>query len=110
VFWLCFYSNDETVNKTYKITNITIEIINEDVLIQSGLILSQNQDFTTSLRITGTLAEVYSVRPEEFKIVADIGAYAFKKGSNKIPINIVKKPNRNINIYMMELSDYNKCG
>lgn len=97
VLWL-YTSNDETVNKTYKITNIPIEIINEDVLIQSGLILSPNQDFTTSLRITGTLAEVYSVKPEEFKIVADIGAYAFKKGSNKIPINIVKKPNRNINI------------
>lgn len=97
VLWL-YTSNDETVNKTYKITNIPIEIINEDVLIQSGLILSPNQDFTTSLRITGTPAEVYSVRPEEFKVVADIGAYALKKGSNKIPINIAKKPNRNINI------------
>lgn len=97
VLWL-YTSNDETVNKTYKMTNIPIEIVNEDVLIESGLILLPNQDFTTSLRITGTPAEVYSVTPKEFKIVADIGAYALKKGGNKIPINIVKKPNRNINI------------
>ncbi|MCY6354665.1 CdaR family protein [Clostridium sp. ZS2-4] len=97
VLWL-YTSNDETVNKTYKLTNIPIQVINEDVLIQSGLILLPNQQFTTNLRITGTPAEIYSVRPEEFKIVADIGAYALKKGSNKVPINIVKKPNRNINI------------
>ncbi|MCY6371505.1 YbbR-like domain-containing protein [Clostridium ganghwense] len=97
VLWL-YTSNDEATSKTYKVTNIPIEVVNEEALIQTGFILSPNQNFTTSLRITGTPADVYSVRPEEFKIVADIGAYALKKGSNRIPINILKRPNRNINI------------
>lgn len=97
VLWL-YTSNDEASNKTYKITNIPVQILNEDDLIQSGLILEPNQKFTVSLSVTGRPVDVYSVKRDEFKIVADVGAYALKKGSNKIPINIVKKPNKNINV------------
>ncbi|MCY6957414.1 CdaR family protein [Clostridium brassicae] len=97
VLWL-YTSNDEATSKTYKISNIAVEIVNEDVLTQSGLTLSPNQNFTTSLKITGMPSELYSVKADEFKITADVGAYALKKGSNRIPINIVKRPNKNINI------------
>lgn len=97
VLWLVT-SNDENLNVTYKISNIPIEIVNEDFLTQSGLVILPNQQFTTSLKITGKPSDVYSVKADQFKIVADLSIYALKKGDNKIPINIVKRPSSDISI------------
>lgn len=91
-------SNDENINVTYKISNIPIEVINEEYLIQSGLIIMPNQKFTTTLKVTGKPSEVYSVKADEFKIVADLSTYALKKGENRIPINIIKRPSKDVNI------------
>lgn len=97
LLWI-YTSNDENMVQTYKISNIPVEVINQDYLTQLGLIISPDQELTTSLNISGTAAEIFAVRPSDFKLVADISTYALKKGETKIPINIVKRPNRNINI------------
>lgn len=97
ILWL-YTSNDDNTNITYKISNIPIEIVNEDYLIQSGLTIVPNQKFTASLKITGKPSEVYSVRAEQFKLTADLSIYALKKGENRIPINIIRRPNNDINI------------
>jgi len=97
VLWLVT-SNDENLNTTYTISNIPIEIVNQDFLTQSGLVILPNQQFSTSLRITGKPSDVYSVKADQFKIVADLSIYALKKGDNKIPINIVKRPSSDVSI------------
>lgn len=96
ILWL--YTSNEDINKVYKISNIPIEVINEDYLMQSGLIISPNQEFTTSLKVTGKPSEVYSAKPSQFRLVADLSVYALKRGENRIPITIVKRPGNNINI------------
>ncbi|QGU96443.1 hypothetical protein GOM49_16250 [Clostridium bovifaecis] len=97
ILWL-YTSNDDNMSKTYKISNIPIEIVNEDYLTQAGLTLSPNQKFSTSLNVTGKPSEIYAVKPEQFKLVADLSVYAMKKGENRIPINIVRRPSGDINI------------
>ncbi|MCY6483444.1 CdaR family protein [Clostridium aestuarii] len=97
IMWL-YTSNDINMNKTRRISNIPVEFVNEDLLIQSGFVLSPGQKFATSLKITGKATDVYAVSSEQFKIVADMSVYALKKGENKIPISIMKRPNKNINI------------
>lgn len=97
ILWL-YTSNDENITKTYKISNIPVEIINGDYLIQSGLIISPDQKLTTSLNITGKPSEIYSVKPEQFKLVADVSGYVMKKGENRVPVSIAQRPNGNFNI------------
>lgn len=97
ILWL-YTSNDGNTIKTNKISNIPVEIINSDYLKQSGFVLSPNQDFTTTLKITGKPADVYAVKPENFKLQVDLSVYALKKGDNKVPITIVNKPNSNVSI------------
>ncbi|AGK99161.1 CdaR family protein [Clostridium pasteurianum] len=94
--WL-YISSWENPIKTYRLRNVSVELINADVLAQSQLTLSPDQSFTVSLTLRGTDLEVMSARPEDFKIVADMSEYAFKKGENRIPVQIVHYPS-NINI------------
>ncbi|MCD3275691.1 YbbR-like domain-containing protein [Clostridium botulinum] len=97
ILWL-YTSNDGNTIKTNKISNIPVEIVNSDYLKQSGFVLSPNQDFTTTLKITGKPVDVYAVKPENFKLQVDLSVYALKKGDNKVPITIVNKPNSNVSI------------
>lgn len=97
ILWL-YTSNDDNMSKTYKISNIPIEIVNEDYLTQAGLTISPNQKFSTSLNVTGKPSEIYAIKPEQFKLVADLSVYAMKKGENRIPINIVRRPSGDISI------------
>ncbi|KEH90162.1 membrane protein [Clostridium novyi A str. 4540] len=96
ILWL-YTSNDGNTIRTNKISSIPIEIINSDSLKQSGFVLSPNQDFTTSLKITGKSTDIYGVKAENFKLQVDLSVYALKRGENKVPITIVNKPN-NVNI------------
>lgn len=82
ILWL-YTSNDGNTIKTNKISNIPVEIINSDYLKQSGFVLSPNQDFTTTLKITGKPADVYAVKPENFKLQVDLSVYALKKEITK---------------------------
>ncbi|NGX99772.1 MAG: hypothetical protein G4V63_32710 [Candidatus Afipia apatlaquensis] len=94
--WL-YISNWENPIKTYRLRNVSVELINTDVLAQSELTLSPDQSFTVTLTLRGTDLEVMSARPEDFKIVADMSEYAVKKGENRIPVQIIHYPS-NINI------------
>lgn len=94
--WL-YISNWENPIKTYRLKNVSVELINTDVLSQSKLTLSPDQSFNVSLTLRGTDLDVMRARPEDFKIVADMSEYAVKKGDNRIPVQIVHYPD-NINI------------
>lgn len=94
--WL-YINNYENPIKTYKVKNVTVQILNQDLLKQDNFVLSPNQDFSINLTIKGNALDVYSVKASDFKLVADLSSYALKKGDNRIPVKIEEYPN-DINI------------
>lgn len=89
--WL-YISNWENPIKTYRLRNVSVELINTDILSQSKLTLSPGQSFNVTLTLRGTDLEVMRARPDDFKVVADMSEYAVKKGDNRIPVQIVHYP------------------
>lgn len=95
--WL-FISSTENPVTTYKIKNIPVELLNTDILTNSNLILVPGQDLTISLTIKGANTNILlAKREEDFKVVADLSAYALKSGEQKIPIEIRRSPD-NVNV------------
>ncbi|MBU3142746.1 YbbR-like domain-containing protein [Clostridium sp. CF012] len=97
VLWL-FITSTESPLTAYKLKNIPVKLLNTDILTQSKLIIVPGQDLTTSLNIKGAnTGMLLNTKAEDFTVVADLGAYALKRGEQKIPIEIRKSPN-NINV------------
>lgn len=94
--WL-YISNVENPLRTYELKNIPVELINENSLIDSKFAIMNKQQFTVDLKLEGPSSEVMKIRKEDFKIVADMSAYALKSGENTIPVQIISYP-ENINI------------
>ncbi|MBU3128513.1 hypothetical protein LGL55_04655 [Clostridium tagluense] len=95
--WLFITSTENPVN-AIKIKSIPVQLLNTDILTHSNLILVPGQDLTTSLNIKGAnTGMLLNTKAEDFTVVADLGAYALKRGEQKIPIEIRKSPN-NINV------------
>ncbi|MVX62800.1 hypothetical protein GKZ28_03675 [Clostridium chromiireducens] len=94
--WL-YISNVENPLRTYELKNIPVELINENSLIDSKFAIMNKQQFTVDLKLEGPSSEVIKIRKEDFKIVADMSAYALKGGENTIPVQIISYP-QNINI------------
>nr|WP_312290893.1 CdaR family protein [Clostridium chromiireducens] len=94
--WL-YISNVENPLRTYELKNIPVELINENSLIDSKFAIMNKQQFTVDLKLEGPSSEVIKIRKEDFKIAADMSAYALKGGENTIPVQIISYP-QNINI------------
>jgi YbbR domain-containing protein len=94
--WL-YISIVENPLRTYELKNIPVELINEDALTNSKFGIVNRQQFTVDLKLEGPSSEVVNVKKEDFKIVADMSAYALKSGENTIPVQIISYP-ENINI------------
>ena len=111
---LWFYvSNVENTIRKYDLSKVPVEVLNFDVLKDSKLILSPNQEFYVDLKLEGS-NEIYKIKKEDFKITIDLNEYALKKGENKIPVRIVNSPigmtikntnNLNIVINLEEISE-----
>lgn len=94
--WL-YISIVENPLRTYELKNIPVELINEDSLTNSKFAILNKQQFTVDLKLEGSSSEVANVKKEDFKVVADMSAYALKNGENTIPVQIISYP-QNINI------------
>ncbi|MGL4876016.1 MAG: CdaR family protein [Clostridium sp.] len=94
--WI-YVTNVETVIKTYTLKNVPVQVTNIEALKNQGLALVPGQKFNVDLNLEGPSKEVYSVKPSDFIIKADLGEYALKKGVNNIPVQIVNYPQQ-INI------------
>lgn len=95
---LWFYiTNVENPVRTSELKNIPVELINTDYIANSKFALSENQQFTVDLKLEGPSSDVIKAKKEDFKIVADMSAYALKSGENTIPVQIVNYP-ENVNI------------
>ena len=89
--WI-YISNVENPVRSVEIKNIPVELVNLDSLEHSNFALSGNQKYTVDLKIEGTSTDVIKVKPEDFKIIADISTYALKTGENIVPVQIISYP------------------
>lgn len=94
--WL-YVSNVENPLRTRELNSIPVELINEGSLVDSKFAIENKQQFTVDLKLEGPSNEVLKAKREDFKIVADMSAYALKVGENSIPVQIISAP-QNINI------------
>lgn len=94
--WL-YISNVENPLRTYELRNIPVELINEDSVADSKFAIANKQQFTVDLKLEGPSSEVIKIKKEDFRIVADMSAYALKNGENTIPVQILDYP-ENISI------------
>lgn len=89
--WI-YISNVENPVRSVEIKNIPVELVNLDSLENSNFALSGNQKYTVDLKIEGPSTDVIKVKPEDFKIIADISTYALKTGENIVPVQIISYP------------------
>ncbi|KYH35241.1 YbbR-like protein [Clostridium tepidiprofundi DSM 19306] len=91
VLWL-YISNMENPVITYTLKNVPVELKNVDSLSQYKLVLTDKEEHYVNLSLRGIASDVYKLKPDDFKIVADLSAYRVKNGENRIPIEIKKSP------------------
>ncbi|EJO5348527.1 hypothetical protein NRP93_002655 [Clostridium botulinum] len=93
--WLYVF-NIENPIKEQKIT-VPVNITNKESINKQELALVPKEINTVTLIIKGNVKDIYSVKPEDFKVEADLSSFGLKKGENKIPVKVKKSP-RNISI------------
>ena len=94
--WI-YISTVENPVRTYEVKSIPVELVNLENLESSNLAISGDQNYTVDLKLEGPSTEVIRVKPEDFKVVADMSTYALKSGENTIPVQVISYP-ENINI------------
>ena len=94
--WL-YVSTVENPLRTYELKNIPVELTNVDSVTNSKFAIANTQQFTVDLKLEGSSNEVVKVKKEDFRIIADMSAYALKNGENNIPVQIITCP-ENIDI------------
>ncbi|BCZ44147.1 hypothetical protein psyc5s11_02140 [Clostridium gelidum] len=89
--WL-YVSTVENPLRTYELKNIPVELTNEDSVTNSKFAVVNKPQFTVDLKLEGSSNEVVKVKKEDFRIIADMSAYALKNGENNIPVQIITCP------------------
>lgn len=89
--WL-YITNVENPARSYDIKNIPVELVNIDAVKSSKFAIVDGQKFTVDLKVEGPSNEIGKIRPENFKIIADMSNYALKAGENTIPVQIMSYP------------------
>ena len=100
ILWV-YVTNIENPLKTIELDKVSVQLLNSDVLAESGQILAPNQDITVSLKLEGSIQDIYKVSAEDFSAVIDLEPYALKFGENTISVTIVDSPS---NITIKNLS------
>ena len=92
---LWFYViNVENPIMSQDINKVTVNLLNEDVLRDSNLILSPDQQFYVNLKVEGTSQDLRKISKNDFDIVVDLSEYVFKIGENRLPVRIVDQPSK----------------
>lgn len=90
VLWLYIF-NVENPMRERRLT-VPVQMVNKDILAQSKLVPVGDENLSITLDIRGNASDIYSVKPDDFKLESDLSAYVVKKGENKIPVQIKKSP------------------
>ncbi|MCX7885023.1 MAG: CdaR family protein [Caloramator sp.] len=90
ILWI-YVMGEKNPIQTKVIQNVEVNLINIENIEESNLALLPNQNFTVDLTVTGRALDVFNVKPEDFRVEADMGGY-LKKGYNNIPIEVKAYP------------------
>ncbi|NEZ46667.1 hypothetical protein FDF74_05490 [Clostridium niameyense] len=93
--WLYVYNVENPIKESNII--VPVKIINQTNAKGLDLAMVQEEESTVSITIRGNASDIYSVKPEQFNLEADLSSYSLKKGLNKIPVQVKKSP-KNIKI------------
>lgn len=89
--WL-YITNVDNPTRTTNLKDVEVQLINEDTLAKSNMVISPGQKITVDLNLEGAANEIYSINKEDFVIKVDLSTYALKKGVNNIPVQIENYP------------------
>lgn len=90
VLWLYIFNVENPVRERKLV--VPVQMVNKDILAQSKLVPVGEENISITLDIRGNASDIYSVKPEDFKLESDLSAYVVKKGENRIPVEIKKSP------------------
>lgn len=90
ILWLYIFNVENPVRERKVV--IPVQVINKDILAQSKLVPVGEENINITLDIRGNASDIYSVKPDDFKLESDLSAYVVKKGENRIPVQIKKSP------------------
>lgn len=91
ILWM-YISNVENPIRTIDMRDVTVELLNTDILSDNDLYISPDQSYTVDLKLEGATKDIYSVKKSDFTLKADLSGYALKKGENNIPVEVVNEP------------------
>lgn len=101
-FFLWLYINImEMPVRTVKFRNVPVYIENTDVLDEQKLAVLNPGSYKVTLSLKGNVADIQNISKEQFKLVVDLGSYALRKGTMRMPVQIKSSPN-NISIEKSE--------
>lgn len=86
VMWLYVISDQDPVNQQ-RYNNITIQVRNEEVLQEKGLMLAEIQDTTVDITVSGKTSLLYNLPWRSISAFVDLSDIE-EKGSYNIPITI----------------------
>ncbi len=93
VLWL--YVMGEVNPETVKVlNNVQVQLLNEEELRNSGLIIIDQEDFTVNMRIAGRRNEILQLEKDDIKVSADLRG--FQQGVNSIPLEVSQPVNLSI--------------
>ncbi|GAA0734148.1 CdaR family protein [Clostridium oceanicum] len=93
--WLYIF-NIENPIREHKVS-VPVQIINQTSAIKSNLAMIPQDNTSINLVLKGNASDIYAANADKFKLEADLSEYGLKKGVNKIPVKVKKKPD-NISI------------
>ncbi len=93
-----YVRKDVNPNIVREIKNINVDIINEQLINDEGLVISQNEDLKVSIKVSGRRSDLDAIKEKE--ILAEIDLSGAKRGNQKIEIEF-KKP---FNVEIVDLS------
>lgn len=94
--WMYIYNTETPIAKR-TISGVPVQIINKDSLDQSKLTVINEENCTVTLNLQGRQADLDRVTKNDFKLTADVSAYAVRQGEMSIPV-VVKSSPDSVNI------------
>lgn len=85
VMWL-YVMGEVNPEDIKELTDVKVQLLNIQELKQSGLVISGQEDFTVSVKISGRRNDIYKVSPPDIVVKADLRG--FDKGVNSVPLEV----------------------
>lgn len=90
ILWLYIYNVENPILD--KNITVPVNVINNQVLAQAKLAPDIESGITIKITVRGNVSEVNGLKEGDFDLRADLSAVDIKKGENKIPVIVEKKP------------------